>query len=61
MYRTLQIYTTDIDKLLQIAESRVTHQLAVEEKRSKGYWIGNSLSDHELTIDTRTIDNSCTG
>ena len=28
----VQIYTTDIDELLQIAESRVSRQLTVEEK-----------------------------
>ncbi len=32
----VQIYTTDIDELLQIAESRVTRQLTVEEKDKYG-------------------------
>jgi WD40 repeat protein len=32
----VQVYTTDIDELLQIAESRVTRQLTVEEKERYG-------------------------
>ena len=32
----VQIYTTDINELLQIAESRVTHQLTAEEKERYG-------------------------
>jgi len=32
----VQIYTTDIDELLQIAESRVTRQLTAEEKERYG-------------------------
>ena len=32
----VQIYTTDMDELLQIAESRVTRQLTVEEKERYG-------------------------
>ena len=32
----VQIYTTDMDELLQIAESRVTRQLTVEEKEKYG-------------------------
>ena len=32
----VQIYTTDIDELLQIAESRVTRQLTAEEKEKYG-------------------------
>ena len=31
-----QIYTTDMDELLQIAESRVTRQLTAEEKEEYG-------------------------
>ena len=36
----VQIYTTDMEELLQIAESRVTRQLTVEEKERYGvpYW-----------------------
>ena len=32
----VQIYTTDINELLQIAESRVTRQLTAEEKEKYG-------------------------
>ena len=32
----VQIYTTDINELLQIAESRVTRQLTAEEKDKYG-------------------------
>ena len=32
----VQIYTTDMDELLQIAESQVTHQLTAEEKIKYG-------------------------
>ena len=32
----VQIYTTDMDELLQIAESRVTRQLTAEEKEEYG-------------------------
>ena len=32
----VQIYTTDIEELLQIAESRVTRQLTAEEKERYG-------------------------
>ena len=32
----VQIYTTDMNELLQIAESRVTRQLTVEEKDKYG-------------------------
>ena len=32
----VQIYTTDMDELLQIAESRVTRQLTAEEKEKYG-------------------------
>ena len=32
----VQIYTTDIEELLQIAESRVTRQLTAEEKEEYG-------------------------
>ena len=32
----VQIHTTDMDELLQIAESRVTRQLTVEEKERYG-------------------------
>ena len=32
----VQIYTTDMGELLQIAESRVTHQLTAEEKERYG-------------------------
>ena len=32
----VQIYTTDIEELLQIAESRVTRQLTTEEKEEYG-------------------------
>ena len=32
----VQIYTTDMEELLQIAESRVTRQLTVEEKERYG-------------------------
>ena len=32
----VQIYTTDMEELLQIAESRVTHQLTAEEKERYG-------------------------
>ena len=32
----VQIYTTDIEELLQIAESRVTRQLTAEEKEKYG-------------------------
>jgi WD40 repeat protein len=35
----VQIYTTEIDELLQIAESRVTRQLTAEEKEKYGSWI----------------------
>ena len=31
-----QIYTTDMDELLEIAKSRVTRQLTVEEKERYG-------------------------
>jgi len=34
--RVAQIYTTDMDELLQIAESRVTRQLTAEEKEKYG-------------------------
>ena len=33
---TVQIYTTDMEELLQIAESRVTRQLTAEEKERYG-------------------------
>ena len=33
---TVQIYTTDMDELLEIAKSRVTRQLTVEEKERDG-------------------------
>ena len=33
---TVQIHTTDMDELLQIAESRVTRQLTAEEKERYG-------------------------
>ena len=32
----VQIYTTDMDELLKIAESRVTRQLTAEEKERYG-------------------------
>ena len=32
----VQIYTTDMEELLQIAESRVTRQLTTEEKEKYG-------------------------
>ena len=32
----VQIHTTDMDELLQIAESRVTRQLTAEEKEKYG-------------------------
>ena len=32
----VQIYTTDINELLQIAESRVTRQLTAEEEETYG-------------------------
>ena len=32
----VQIYTTDMDELLQIADSRVTRQLTAEEKETYG-------------------------
>ena len=32
----VQIYTTDLGELLQIAESRVTRQLTAEEKEKYG-------------------------
>ena len=32
----VQIYTTDMDELLEIAKSRVTRQLTVEEKEKYG-------------------------
>ena len=35
-YGLVQVYTTDIDELLQIAESRVTRQLTAEEKETYG-------------------------
>jgi hypothetical protein len=34
--RIVQIHTTDMDELLQIAESRVTRQLTAEEKEKYG-------------------------
>ena len=34
--RIVQIHTTDMDELLQIAESRVTRQLTAEEKETYG-------------------------
>ena len=41
----VQIYTTDMDELLQIAESRVTRQLTAEEKEKYGVldlnWYGS--------------------
>ena len=33
---TVQIYTTDMDELLEIAKSRVTRQLTAEEKERYG-------------------------
>jgi len=33
---TVQIYTTDMDELLEIAKSRVTRQLTAEEKEKYG-------------------------
>ena len=39
----IQIYTTEIEELLQIAKSQVTRQLTTEEKRSMGYWIGRNV------------------
>ena len=33
---TFQIYTTDMDELLEIATSRVTRQLTAEEKEMYG-------------------------
>ena len=33
---TVQIYTTDMDELLEIAKSRVTRQLTAEEKERFG-------------------------
>jgi len=35
-YGLVQVYTTDIDELIQIAESRVTRQLTAEEKEKYG-------------------------
>jgi hypothetical protein len=35
-------YTTDMDELLEIAESRVTRQLTTEEKRNMEYWISDN-------------------
>ena len=35
-YGLVQVYTTDIDELLQIAESRVTRQLTAEERETYG-------------------------
>ena len=35
-YGIVQIYTTDINELLQIAESRVTRRLTAEEKEKYG-------------------------
>ena len=32
----VQIYTTDMEELLQIADSRVTRQLTAEEKETYG-------------------------
>ena len=34
--RTVQIYATDMDELLEIAKSRVTRQLTAEEKERYG-------------------------
>ena len=34
--RTVQIYATDMDELLEIAKSRVTRQLTAEEKEKYG-------------------------
>ena len=39
----IQIYTTEIEELLQIAKSQVTRQLTTEEKRSMGCWIGRNV------------------
>ena len=39
----IQIYTTEIEELLQIAKSQVTRQLTAEEKRSMGCWIGRNV------------------
>ena len=38
--RRVQIYPTDIDELLQIAESRVTRRFAAKEKEKYGVMIG---------------------
>ena len=39
----IQIYTTEIEELLQIAKSQVTRQSTAEEKRSMGCWIGRNV------------------
>ena len=39
----IQIYTTEIEELLQIAKSRVTRQLIAEEKMKLGCWIGRNV------------------
>ena len=39
----IQIYTTEIEELLQIAKSQVVRQLTAEEKRSMGCWIGRNV------------------
>ena len=39
----IQIYTTEIEELLQIAKSQVARQLTAEEKRSMGCWIGRNV------------------
>ncbi|MAE18638.1 hypothetical protein CMK12_06870 [Candidatus Poribacteria bacterium] len=35
-------YATDMDELLEIAESRVTRQLTTEGKRNMEYWISDN-------------------
>ena len=39
----IQIYTTEIEELLQIAKSQVTRQLIAEEKRCMGCGIGRNV------------------
>ena len=52
----VQIYTTNMDELLRIAESQVTHQLTVADKREVSYlrfelillmcWVYSVLDGH---------------
>jgi hypothetical protein len=55
--RLVQIYTTDIDGLLQIAESQVTRRFAAKEKEKYERWIGSCPSFHNLlSTDTGAKD-----